>query len=457
MAEGFLGGLGDFAGGVGDFFTGGGVYADPKNINPRYGVPEADVRQAGLGALGNVGALLLAAGQSPDRGQRAQFLGQLGGAVSGMNTDIYKSSQSRLMNAQQQQARQEMEELSAIDRQRKENPAGLARDMNLPEQAIRALPARDLRELAKKTIIAQATMPPSQRALNEAARGGTAQPAIPVPTAPEAAAPAPTQAQQTEPQADAVPQAFLSSLSPESRRSVDTIQRAINDPRVQSDPAMLKNLLENRDRLVPGFKESQVQAAKQREAMIANKPKAISQIAASEEQNRVASGLIDSALKNLEENKNQPFYYPGVAGVVGGRLAGYNQEATNLKADLDAIKALVGSEKIKEMKAQSQTGATGYGSLAVRELDRIEATLGSLDQLQDPEKLAARLRDIKGSFDRYKNNTKLAYKEMYGEEYKPRSAPEPNVTGVDRQALDWANSNPNVPRSAAIKQRLGVR
>jgi hypothetical protein len=188
---------------------------------------------------------------------------------------------------------------------------------------------------------------------------------------------------------------------------------------------MLKNLLENRDRLIPGFKESQVQASKQREAMIANKPKAFSQVEASEEQNRVASGIIDSALGNLEKNKDQPFYQPGVAGTIGGRLAGFNQEATDLRADLDAIKALVGSEKIKEMKAQSQTGATGYGSLAVRELDRIEATLGSLDQLQDPDKLAARLREVKGSFERYKNNTKLAYKEMYGEEYKPRQAAGP--------------------------------
>jgi hypothetical protein len=416
MAEGFLGGLSDFAGGVGDFFTGGGVYGDPKNINQRYGVPEADVRQAGLGALGNVGALLLAAGQSPDRGQRAQFLGQLGGAVSGMNTDIYKSSQARLMNAQQQQARQEMEELSAIDQRRKSDPTGLAREMNLPEQAIRALPARDLRDLAKKTIIAQATISPAQRALNEAARGRVSQ----QPAAPGVAPDAPPQMQQPAAPVDVIPQSFLSSLPPESRRAVETIQRAIDDPRTQSDPAMLKNLLENRDRLIPGFKESQVQAAKQREAMIANKPKAFAQVETSEEQNRVASGLIDSALGNLEKNKNQPFFYPGVAGVVGGRLAGYNQEATDLRADLDAIKSLVGSEKIKEMKAQSQTGATGYGSLAVRELDRIEATLGSLDQLQDPDKLAERLGIIKKSFENYQKNTKLAYKEMYGEEYKPR-------------------------------------
>ena len=27
----------------------------------------------------------------------------------------------------------------------------------------------------------------------------------------------------------------------------------------------------------------------------------------------------------------------------------------------------------------------------------------------------------------------------------------------DRQALDWANANPNDPRAAQIKQRLGVR
>jgi hypothetical protein len=31
------------------------------------------------------------------------------------------------------------------------------------------------------------------------------------------------------------------------------------------------------------------------------------------------------------------------------------------------------------------------------------------------------------------------------------------MSAEDKQALQWANSNPNDPRSAQIKQRLGVK
>jgi hypothetical protein len=170
MVDGFLGGLSNFAGGVGDFFTGGGVYADPKNINQRYGVPEADVRQAGLGALGNVGALLLAAGQSPDRGQRAQFLGQLGGAVSGMNTDIYKSSQARLMNAQQQGAMRDLEENRALSAWA-QNPENL-KSVGLTPEQFRVVGTAGLKDIVKsrssrdpvQAALAQESLAEKQRA-----------------------------------------------------------------------------------------------------------------------------------------------------------------------------------------------------------------------------------------------------------------------------------------------------
>ena len=170
MVDGFLGGLSNFAGGVGDFFTGGGGYADPKNINQRYGVPEADVRQAGLGALGNVGALLLAAGQSPDRGQRAQFLGQLGGAVSGMNTDISKSSQARLMNAQQQGAMRDLEENRALSAWA-QNPENL-KSVGLTPEQFRVVGTAGLKDIVKsrssrdpvQAALAQESLAEKQRA-----------------------------------------------------------------------------------------------------------------------------------------------------------------------------------------------------------------------------------------------------------------------------------------------------
>ena len=84
-----------FFGGIGDFFLNRGRYADPNAINAQYGVPEADVRQAGINTLANVSALLLAAGQPMSGRDRAQLLAGIGPALGGMQTDIQRSLQSR--------------------------------------------------------------------------------------------------------------------------------------------------------------------------------------------------------------------------------------------------------------------------------------------------------------------------------------------------------------------------
>lgn len=83
-----------------DWMSGTGVYGSPNAIDPSTGVPYADVRSAQLGALGNIGSLLIAAGQPMTGAQRAQLLGQIGPQLSGMQTDIYNAAQRRLMQAQ---------------------------------------------------------------------------------------------------------------------------------------------------------------------------------------------------------------------------------------------------------------------------------------------------------------------------------------------------------------------
>lgn len=83
-----------------DWMSGTGVYGSPNAIDPSTGVPYADVRAAQLGALGNIGSLLIAAGQPMTGAQRAQLLGQIGPQLSGMQTDIYNAAQRRLMQAQ---------------------------------------------------------------------------------------------------------------------------------------------------------------------------------------------------------------------------------------------------------------------------------------------------------------------------------------------------------------------
>jgi hypothetical protein len=43
------------------------------------------------------------------------------------------------------------------------------------------------------------------------------------------------------------------------------------------------------------------------------------------------------------------------------------------------------------------------------------------------------------------------------EPYREENLGNNELSTEDRQALEWANANPNDPRSAQIKRRLGVR
>jgi hypothetical protein len=148
-------------GGVGDFFFGGGRYADPNAINPQYGVPEADVRQAGINTLANVSALLLAAGQPMSGQQRAQLLAGVGPALGGMQSDIFKASQARLMTAQQRTAMEEARGLADLTSKIKQNPEEIATLIGRPVEFVRNSSPTMIRDIMKT----QASRDPLQQRL----------------------------------------------------------------------------------------------------------------------------------------------------------------------------------------------------------------------------------------------------------------------------------------------------
>jgi hypothetical protein len=158
MAEGFLGGFGDF-------LTGGGIYADPKAINPTYGVPEGDVRQAAINQLSQLSALALAAGQPMEGSQRAQLLAQMGQVGGQFNTNLYNASQRRLMTAQMQQQQSDIEELNVLRDLQKKDPEGLAKRLGPQYTAdiVRSLPVNSLRDVVKSVNIAQLSRDPIQQ------------------------------------------------------------------------------------------------------------------------------------------------------------------------------------------------------------------------------------------------------------------------------------------------------
>jgi anaerobic ribonucleoside-triphosphate reductase len=239
---------------------------------------------------------------------------------------------------------------------------------------------------------------------------------------------APASAQATGGAAPAAPSALgltyssasiPEGTSPQDVATIRSYQTALNDPRVARDPEQVKKITEVLDRLLPGAREASIQKAKRQEEMMANKPKAELNLSSYGDQTNLVTNTIDDALKLINEEGRF------VVGTAGSRLTGLYEPSTNLKGQLDTIRAAIGTGKIQEMKAQSATGATGFGQLAVKELERIEANIGSLDQAQGPEELKKRLGIIKDAMNKYNENMKRSYKQQYGEEYKPAEQQQP--------------------------------
>jgi hypothetical protein len=113
MAEGFLGGLlggiGDAAQGVGSGLAGllgGGQPSSGQSQDPYAQMSPEEQRRMNYSALGQLGAILLAAGQKQSPAQRGQILSQLGNIGPGMEQQIARSAALRGQQAEAAQRRE---------------------------------------------------------------------------------------------------------------------------------------------------------------------------------------------------------------------------------------------------------------------------------------------------------------------------------------------------------------
>jgi hypothetical protein len=113
MAEDFLGGLlggiGDAAQGVGSGLAGllgGGQPSSGQSQDPYAQMSPEEQRRMNYSALGQLGAILLAAGQKQTPAQRGQILSQLGGIGPGMEQQIARSAALRGQQAEAAQRRE---------------------------------------------------------------------------------------------------------------------------------------------------------------------------------------------------------------------------------------------------------------------------------------------------------------------------------------------------------------
>lgn len=150
-----------------DWMSGTGVYGSPNAIDPSTGVPYADVRSAQLGALGNIGSLLIAAGQPMTGAQRAQLLGQIGPQLSSMQTDIYNAAQRRLMQSQFQDQMAARASRTALAEEAKADPLAFEKKYGFNPTG---LSAESLSSLAQKVAETNAFARPEREARAAAVR-----------------------------------------------------------------------------------------------------------------------------------------------------------------------------------------------------------------------------------------------------------------------------------------------
>lgn len=153
-----------------------------------------------------------------------------------------------------------------------------------------------------------------------------------------------------------------------------------------------------------------------------------------------AIDLIDQMIGKKGEKGEAAKPHPGFRGAVGagvgtrfvpgtdaaGFQALYDQVTGG--AFLQAYETLKGTGQITEVEGKKATAAITRMNLAQSESEFIKAAR----EFQDA---------IRGGVERARNKA---------------GAPS-QAASEDQQALDWANANPNDPRSAQIKARLGVR
>jgi hypothetical protein len=162
-------------------------------------------------------------------------------------------------------------------------------------------------------------------------------------------------------------------------------------------------------------------------------------------------------IKELEKLRDDPGLNQ-ITGPIYGRTPSVSREGSRAQSLYDKIFAKGGFQALQDMREASKTGGA-LGNVSNEEGRRLEKSIvGGLDRTQNIKDVQQGINDLIEEIRVSQARVREAYDSTYA--YKAGSAPAaaaPKLAPQDQEALNWANSNPNDPRSAQIKQRLGVR
>ena len=169
----------------------------------------------------------------------------------------------------------------------------------------------------------------------------------------------------------------------------------------------------------------------------------------------------DQFIKELERLRDDPGLNQ-ITGSIYGRTPSVSREGSRAQALYDKIFAKGGFQALQDMREASKTGGA-LGNVSNEEGRRLEKSIvGGLDRTQNIADVQQGINDLIDEIRTSQARVREAYDTTY--EYRAQrggggggGAAAKQMSPQDKQALDWANSNPKDPRAAQIKARLGVQ
>jgi hypothetical protein len=157
-------------------------------------------------------------------------------------------------------------------------------------------------------------------------------------------------------------------------------------------------------------------------------------------------------IKDLEELRDHPGL-SSITGIAAGRLPGITAEGRAAEAIYDKIVAKGGFQALQEMRDASKTGGA-LGNVSNQEGAQLKASFAAIDRRQEAKDVQKAIREAIEDIQRTTVRMREAYDSTYSYKSEGSSAATPtrSLTPQDQEALNWANSNPNDPRAAQIKQ-----
>jgi hypothetical protein len=163
--------------------------------------------------------------------------------------------------------------------------------------------------------------------------------------------------------------------------------------------------------------------------------------------------LADELVGNPEKNMRP---HPGLRGISGFQAMVPSLPSGNARQAQQKLETVKG--KVMAFGRQLASLEGKLGNMAVQEWKFVSDSIQALDPAAG--NLDVQLRDIVRQAKNFAANVQERYDMTYEGDGMGEGAPpaaQSTMSPQDREALNWANSNPQDPRSAQIKQRLGVQ